>query len=98
LRYQSTTGLTADQIEELVVRVWQIVQCRKTQAWPPVVGLYRAVALTLVYVRRHTPEQIIRKVCEGEKLLGQDMELPEVLKHLEITEATWYRWRTSTGA
>jgi hypothetical protein len=53
LRYQSTTGLSADQIEELVVRVWQIVQYRKTQAWPPIVGLYRAVALTLVYVRQN---------------------------------------------
>jgi hypothetical protein len=53
LRYQSTTGLTADQIEELVVRVWQIVQCHKTQAWPPIVGLYRAIALTLVYVRQN---------------------------------------------
>jgi putative transposase len=38
--------------------------------------------------RRHTPEQIIRKLREGEKLLGQGSELPEVLKHLEITEAT----------
>jgi hypothetical protein len=40
--------------------------------------------------RRHTPEQIIRKLREGEKQLGQGVALPEVLKHLEITEATWY--------
>ncbi|MGW3472918.1 transposase family protein, partial [Saccharopolyspora sp. NPDC000995] len=53
LRYQSTTGLAADQIEELVVRVWQIVQCREEQLSPPVVGLYRAVVLTLVYVRQN---------------------------------------------
>ncbi|QIZ37908.1 transposase family protein [Saccharopolyspora sp. ASAGF58] len=53
MRYQSTTGLAADQIEELVVRVWQIVQCREEQLWPPVVGLYRAVVLTLVYVRQN---------------------------------------------
>ena len=39
--------------------------------------------------RRHTPEQIIRKLREGEKQLGQGVELPEVLKYLEITEATW---------
>ena len=25
------------------------------------------------------------------------MGLPEVLKHLEITEATWYRWRNQYG-
>lgn len=52
LRYQSTTGL-ADQIDELVVRIWQISQTRETQAWPPAVGLYRAVVLTLVYVRQN---------------------------------------------
>jgi hypothetical protein len=53
LRYQSTTGLAADQIEELVARVWQIVQCRKENVWPPAIGLYRAVVLTLVYVRQN---------------------------------------------
>lgn len=47
--------------------------------------------------RRHTPEQIIRKLREGEKLLGQGSELPDVLKHLEITEATWHRWRNQFG-
>jgi transposase-like protein len=47
--------------------------------------------------RRHTPEQIVRKLREGEKLLGQGSELPGVLKHLEITEATWYRWRNQYG-
>ena len=39
--------------------------------------------------RRHPPEQIIRKLREGEKQLGQGVGLPEVLRHLEITEATW---------
>lgn len=53
MRYQSTTGITADQIDELVARIWQISQTRETQAWPPVVGLYRAVVLTLVYVRQN---------------------------------------------
>ena len=47
--------------------------------------------------RRHTPEQMIRKLREGEKQLGQGVELPEVCKHLEITEATWYRWRNQYG-
>ena len=47
--------------------------------------------------RRHTPQQIIRKLREGEKQLGQGVELPEVLKYLEITEATWYRWRSQYG-
>lgn len=53
MRYQSTTGIAADQIDELVARIWQISHTHETQAWPPVVGLYRAVVLTLVYVRQN---------------------------------------------
>ena len=47
--------------------------------------------------RRHTPEQVIRKLAEGEKLLGQGKDLAEVVRHLEITESTWHRWRTQYG-
>jgi putative transposase len=47
--------------------------------------------------RRHTPEQIIRKLAEGEKLLGEDKDLEEVVRHLEITESTWHRWRNQYG-
>src|SRR5271157_2863378 len=47
--------------------------------------------------RRHTPEQIIRKLAEGEKLLGEGKALEEVVRHLEITESTWHRWRNQYG-
>jgi len=47
--------------------------------------------------RRHTPEQVIRKLAEGEKLLAQDQTLAEVCRHLEITESTWHRWRNQYG-
>jgi putative transposase len=47
--------------------------------------------------RRHTPEQIIRKLAEGERLLGQGKPIEEVARHLEVTEATWYRWRNQYG-
>ena len=30
--------------------------------------------------RRHTPEQVIRKLAEGEKLLGQGKDLEEVCR------------------
>jgi putative transposase len=46
---------------------------------------------------RHTPEQIIRKLREGERLLNDGKELVEVLRHLEISEATWSRWRGQYG-
>ena len=34
--------------------------------------------------RRHTPEQIIRKLEEGHRQLATGMELDEVCRHLEI--------------
>jgi putative transposase len=48
--------------------------------------------------RRYTPEQIIRKLREAERLLGEGQQLPEVLKALEISESSYYRWRTQYGA
>src|SRR5947208_3387397 len=42
--------------------------------------------------RRHTPDQIIRKLAEGNKLLGAGQELNEVCRHLQIAESTWHRW------
>jgi len=47
--------------------------------------------------RRHTPEQVIRKLAEGEKLLGEGQNIEEVTRHLEITESTWHRWRNQYG-
>ena len=47
--------------------------------------------------RRHTPEQIIRKLAEGDKLLDQGSDLAEVCRQLEIAESTWHRWKTQYG-
>ena len=47
--------------------------------------------------RRHTPEQIIRKLAEGDKLLGEGRSLEEVARHLEVAESTWHRWQTQYG-
>jgi len=53
--------------------------------------------ITMGTRRRHTPEQIIRKLREGERLIGQGSALPEVCKHLEFSEATWHRWVAQYG-
>jgi putative transposase len=47
--------------------------------------------------RRHTPEQIVRKLREADRLLGEGQEPPEVIKYLEISEATYHRWRAQYG-
>jgi putative transposase len=46
---------------------------------------------------RHTPEQVVRKVREGERLLNEGTDLTEVLRSLEISESTWNRWRNLYG-
>ncbi len=47
--------------------------------------------------RRHTPDQIIRKLAEGDRLLGQGKTVEEVARHLEVTVQTWYRWKNQYG-
>lgn len=46
---------------------------------------------------RHTPEQVIRKLREAERMLGEDKTIAEVSKHLEISEQTFHRWRNQYG-
>ena len=47
--------------------------------------------------RRHTPEQIIRKLREAEKMLGEGKQVAEVAKALEVSEQTFHRWRNQYG-
>jgi putative transposase len=47
--------------------------------------------------RRHTPEQAIRKLAEGERQLNQGTSLAEVCRSLEIAESTWHRWQSQFG-
>jgi transposase-like protein len=47
--------------------------------------------------RRHTPEQIIRKLREAERMLGEGKTIAEASKELEISEQTFHRWRAQYG-
>ncbi len=47
--------------------------------------------------RRHTPEQIIRKLREADRMLAEGAEVPEVAKALEVSEQTLHRWRNQYG-
>ena len=47
--------------------------------------------------RHHTPEQVVRKLAEGDKLLNQGSDIAEVCRQLEITESTWHRWKNQYG-
>jgi hypothetical protein len=46
---------------------------------------------------RHTPEQIVCKLREGDRLLNEGKDLAEVLGLLEVSESSWNRWRNQCG-
>jgi transposase len=48
--------------------------------------------------RRYTAEQIVAKLREAEKFQGQGLTIPAVCKRLQVSEQTFYRWRTKYGA
>ena len=47
--------------------------------------------------RRHTPEQVVRKLREAERMLAEGKMIPEVAKALEVSENTFHRWRAQYG-
>jgi putative transposase len=47
--------------------------------------------------RRHTPDQIVRKLREADRLLGGGADVAAVARHLEVSEQTYHRWRNQYG-
>ena len=47
--------------------------------------------------KRHSPEQIIRKLREADGMLSEGKGIAEVCQQLEVSEATFHRWRNQYG-
>ena len=47
--------------------------------------------------RRHTPEQIVRKLKEADRMLNEGADIAAVARHLQVTETTYHRWRNQYG-
>ena len=47
--------------------------------------------------RRHTPDQIVRKLREADKLLNEGQDLAAVCRDLQVSEQTYHRWRAQYG-
>ena len=47
--------------------------------------------------RRHTPEQIIRKLREADAMLASGKTIGQVAQSLQISEQTFHRWRNQYG-
>ena len=48
--------------------------------------------------KRHTPEQIVRKLREADRLLAEGSDLDAVCRHLEVSVQTYQRWRAQFRA
>ena len=42
-------------------------------------------------------EQIVRKLREADVWIGQGLAVPEVIRRLEVSDKTYYRWRKEYG-
>ena len=47
--------------------------------------------------KRHTPEQIIRKLREAEVFIAEGMPAAEAVRKIGVSEQTYYRWRKEYG-
>ncbi len=48
--------------------------------------------------RRHTPEQVVRKLREADRLLAEGSDLQDVCRQLEVSVQTYQRWRSQYKA
>ena len=48
--------------------------------------------------KRHTPEQVVRKLREADRLLAEGADLGLVCRTLEISVQTYQRWRVQYRA
>ncbi len=47
--------------------------------------------------KRHTPEQIIRKLREADTMLAAGKTIGQAVQALEVSEQTFHRWRKQYG-
>ncbi len=47
--------------------------------------------------KRHTPEQIVKKLRDAEAMLNAGKDMSAVIQSLEVSEATCHRWRAQYG-
>jgi putative transposase len=47
--------------------------------------------------KRHSPEQIVRKLREADAMLSGGKSVGEVCQSLEIAEGTYHRWQNQYG-
>lgn len=47
--------------------------------------------------KRHTPEQVVRKLGQADRMLADGGDVAGVCRELGVSEQTYYRWRNQYG-
>ena len=47
--------------------------------------------------KKHTPEQIIKKLREADAMLAAEKSIGQICQALEVSEQTYHRWRNQYG-
>lgn len=47
--------------------------------------------------KRHSPEQIVKKLRDADAMLSAGQNLAAVLQAMEVSEQTYYRWQNQYG-
>ncbi len=47
--------------------------------------------------KRHTPEEIVRRLREADVLLAEGKSIADVAKQFGVSEQTYHRWRAQMG-
>jgi putative transposase len=52
---------------------------------------------TMTTRKRHSPEQVVRKLASADRMLGEGKDVADVCRELGVAEQTYYRWRNQFG-
>jgi putative transposase len=55
------------------------------------------ISMTTKRRKRHSPEQVVRKLRDADAMLNAGKDQAAVLQALEVSEATYLRWRNQYG-
>jgi putative transposase len=47
--------------------------------------------------KKHTPEQVVRKLATADRMLNDGKDVADVCRELQVSEQTYYRWRNQFG-
>jgi len=62
---------------------------------PAIAG--RETGQTMTTRKRHTPEQIVRKLGRADRMLADGNDVAAVCGELGVSEQSYYRWRNQYG-